>query len=196
MRCHIKKQACIVGTTHTMTTISTSTSFQDLSTFASRLDTPADDVVQTLVPLAALAVKHAANIPGLEEVLVEHGWDGECFSEDVNTASLQKRLWRLFDDTAVEKKRSLMAKQIDDPLQNFRLNVLEICSKTDMPSGQLQSLMTHHVMITLIDLSKKESVKRTESFKRKMESCGWNRQHYAFIEQPDRAKLLDMVYED
>lgn len=179
-----------------MTTIATSTSFQDLSTFASRLDKPAENVVQTLVPLAALAVKHAANIPGLEEILFEHGWDGESFSEDVNTVSLQKRLWRLFDDTAVEKKRSLMAKQIDDPVQNFRLNVLEICSNTDMSSGELQTKMTHHVMTTIIDLSKKESPKRTESFKKKMELCGWNRQHYAFTEQPDRAKILDMVYED
>lgn len=175
-----------------MTTVATSTSFQDLSTFASHLETSSDDVAQTLVPLAALAVKHASSIPGLEEVLVKHGWDGESFSEDLNVSQLQHSLWRLYDSAASEKKRALLAKKTSDPLQDFRMTVLDVCSKTDVPSGQLQSVLTSSVMVTINDLAKRGH--DTELFKRNMEACGWNKQHYAFIGPPNRAKLLDLVY--
>ena len=174
------------------TTVATSTSFQDLSSFANHLES-SDDVSQALVPLAALAVKHASSIPGLEEVLMQHGWDGESFSKDINVSQLQRSLWRLYDNAASEKKRMLLARKTSDPLQAFRLTVLDVCAKTDLPSGQLQTLLTYHVMVTIIDLSK--GGHDTELFKRNIEECGWNKQHYAFVGPPNRAKLLDLVYD-
>lgn len=157
------------------------------------------DVVDVLVPLAALAVQSAHAIPGLSECLENHGWNGATFVSPLDLDRFNEALWQIYhcldksklavDDNAlsIEKLKHMnVAIRWDSqkPLQSFRdqLRVLENNSRY-IPIGAMLSSLTYYTGVAIIEMSKLGQ--DTEPFKKKLQTHGWNNTKYCFENLPN-----------
>ena len=167
------------------------------------------DLIQTLTPLASIALLSANEILGLPAVLERHGWvDGNGFSNAiVDVDALQRDLWALYNDKKDSRLLQYLPTRIEHhhhhhhyyhqstkkdwnpyhPIQSFREYVGYLAGE-DKTVGRVLNELTHIAQVCISDCHKIKL--ECENFKRILQRHGWNIDHYAFFDLPDFEGLL------
>lgn len=155
--------------------------------------------LQALVPLAALAIQSAQEIPGLLCILEKYGWDGAQFSTHMTLDDLRGDLWKLFE---INKNKQLYnalcfptsgkSKRIEcPPIESFKNHLAYLQTEMDrLPPGRLVNELTHYAQCTIIDLQKSGKTHDAEYFKHVLQKFGWSPSMFAFMNVPDIDALV------
>ena len=164
-----------------------------------------DTLWQALVPLAAIALKSADRIDGLEAVLKRHGWNGEDFGWPLDAAMLKCDLIQLYESnyrSAGDTVKTLPAPSkwcaakpvasLLDKVEWWR-GILRLPHiDAHMLRGRLQSEISNAAQLAIINSSKiRNNEAATERLKRALVQAGWSIDSYFFHEVPD----LDLLYQ-
>lgn len=164
-----------------------------------------DTLWQALVPLAAIALKSADRIDGLEAVLKRHGWNGVDFGWPLDVAMLKCDLIQLYESnykstgdtvkTLPAPSRWCAAKPVASLLDKVEWwrGILRLPRiDAHMLRGRLQSEISNSAQLAIINSSKiKNNEAATERLKSALVQAGWSIDSYFFHEVPD----LDLLYQ-
>ena len=142
-----------------------------------------NSAIDALVPLAALALQCADAIPGLAELLAAHGWTDGRFRDDVHLGLLKHDLLALNESPKGRWDHRRPIRSWADLVDNMH-------AWRWVSPGRKSNILTHHAQIALLDLARQGE--DTELFKAGLVRGGWNVHHYAFLQPPDTAKLLQV----